>query len=209
MADGIRSLFWKGDKKEEVAVEPTEVSQVPSGPLKKPASLRTGALRPTAAFGASRLSKVNSEKLADLRKRVLGGTPTALTQIMDQASKLAEAGIDDPVVQYRGAIKTTGVSLIDLKDALSSHKTNLLSQREGFAKHVVNRREQATKRRADIQQEADELNQRLQALITEDGALDAQLQELEMAEAEFTVVADTLDAELAATGEQLTTLYQG
>lgn len=193
----------------ETAVEsPTVGIGLATGPLGSKRPAPKGAPRRTTTF-ATGLQKVNAEKLSDLRKRVLGTEPTVYTQLLEQAAALEEAGITDPIMRFKGAIKTARVQKGDLQDAIAAHKAALLRQREGFGRHVEEVRGKAQARRSEIELEVAELQRRFAEVEAEDASLTQQQQELDAGEQEFSQVADAMSEEILDTGNQILSLYEG
>lgn len=202
--DKVKGAIFEPDEPERAtapaANTATPAITIPQPPMSNTYGVRAGSARP--------------EIMAMIRQEVFQRQPTKYTQLLDMAEKM-KAAIPDEATRLKAAIPVVGVTLAELKDAISRHSQALVATRTNFAAKAEQKRKSTIDskkdRRTAIAARTDELEAELAKLRQEDMTLAGQIAQDEVAhaqtEADFKATADAVEQELTQLDMRVATLF--
>lgn len=219
VGEKLKRLFVTDEDDKKVSrAAATPVASAPNAPM--PASGPTYAAASAPIYAPLPSPSVDPDMRAAMldvvRKAVFNRAgPTAYTKLTDAAEKMRKA-IADEDTRLRAAIATTGVTLVEIKDALGKHRQGLHEARSQFLGEAAQQRrtkidakkERQTAGAAELQS----LRARVAQLESEATSLAGQLAAHEAIFARSDLANQAaiaeVEAELSANGRKIETLIQ-
>lgn len=181
-------------------------------PVAQPARTQAAAA-PSVPYTPTPVGSLRPAMVETIRKDVFQGF-TAYTRLLAEADKLVRAKIEREDDRLRAAIAITGLTILDLRDALTRHRQGLQAARSTFAAQSKEQRELKidlrVRRLQEIGRQVRELEGQLARFRAEEVDLAAHVRDHEAlfatAEADFAAAVALIEDELTTRGARIEAL---